>query len=55
MDVSILCMAATLQRKRKEKKQLNFRYLQSENKRYLQTRTLTCTQSTRTVTQQSPF
>ena len=37
-ELSIPCMAATPQRKRKkEKKQINLQYLQSKKKRYLQT------------------
>ena len=56
-ELSISCMAATPQRKRKkkEKKQLNLQYLQSKKRGiYTQNRTHTCIQSTHTITQQSP-
>ena len=36
-ELSVLCIAATPQRKRIEKKLLNLRYLWNKKKRYLQT------------------
>ena len=57
LELSISCMAAKPQRKRKkkEKKQLNMQYLPVQKRGiYKQTRTHTCIQSTHTITQQSP-